>query len=84
MGTLAPILRVYDEIHNITDVSGAHNPLKFGNDLKLITNQLLGKSDVLVYKSNRCHRSFKNVKHSLLNHVSLNELKKWIKEHIIM
>ena len=29
-----------------------------------------------VYKGNRWHRSFKSVKHSLLNHVSLNELKK--------
>ena len=82
IGTLHPVLRLYDKAHNVKQVSGAHRATKFEKDLKLLTKQLVTNMDVFLKISGRYHHSFKSVKSSSLKRISTAKLKDWIKDHI--
>ena len=54
---------------------------RYGEDLDLVINELTQKSRVIDYIPGRFHRSFKDIKPHISDHVDLDSLFKWIKKH---
>ena len=71
----------FDSICGIHPDSIYHTCKRYGKDLDMVLEELTTRSRVFDYVPGRFHRSFKDIKPHISEHVDLDSLFQWIKKH---
>ena len=78
---LMQITSHFDSICDIPPDSIYHTCKRYGEDLDLVINELTQKSRVFDYIPGHFHRSFKDIKPHISDHIDLDSLFKWIRKY---
>lgn len=76
IGTIAPLLKKFDEENDVRAVSGAHKRANTSRDINIVVNELI-KSKVFSTINGRKHPTFPSPK-DLLHVKSNSELHEWM------
>ena len=71
----------FDSICGIHPESIYHTSKSYGKDLDVVLEELAVKSRVFDYVPGRYHRTFKDIKPHISEHVDLDSLFQWIKKY---